>query len=189
MCAQLILIFTSSVCSEGVWGCKLATRQQVENNPSYTDLRKKCSGLFVYTPCKRLNTQTCQVIPIDELLFIFTNVPNVLFSFQNSDFILKFFASRLFHLHFQNIHLKEPPSYGECTEGCECREGFILDTQSNTCVRDTECPCHFGGKSYNEGDVVRSGCNRWYELNFIFYDLRRCCNRCSVKVAFNFMLK
>lgn len=49
-----------------------------------------------------------------------------------------------------------------CHSGCQCKQGYILDTLSKRCVKPTECPCHHGGKSYKENSTVQSDCNTWY---------------------------
>nr|XP_022911977.1 von Willebrand factor-like [Onthophagus taurus] len=38
----------------------------------------------------------------------------------------------------------------KCEEGCECEEGFVLDTKSNSCVLPQNCPCFFNGRSYDD---------------------------------------
>lgn len=61
----------------------------------------------------------------------------------------------------KNMHSLEYFSAGVCHAGCKCKEGFVLDTTSKKCVRPDECPCHHGGRSYKENEVVRDDCNTW----------------------------
>ncbi|XP_071749958.1 LOW QUALITY PROTEIN: hemocytin-like [Lepeophtheirus salmonis] len=44
--------------------------------------------------------------------------------------------------------------------GCVCKEGFILLTKdSKSCIPEKKCPCHHGGKSYEEGNRIKQDCN------------------------------
>ncbi|GJQ84808.1 Hml [Trypoxylus dichotomus] len=61
----------------------------------------------------------------------------------------------------KNMHVFEITTIQMCEEGCQCRDGFVLDSTSHTCVRPDECPCYLNGESYEEGDVtVQGGSNR-----------------------------
>ncbi|GJQ84810.1 Hml [Trypoxylus dichotomus] len=61
----------------------------------------------------------------------------------------------------KNMHIFEITTIPVCEEGCECMDGFVLDSASQTCVRPDECPCYVNGQSYEEGGVtVQEGCNR-----------------------------
>ncbi|XP_017781781.1 PREDICTED: hemocytin [Nicrophorus vespilloides] len=59
----------------------------------------------------------------------------------------------------KNMHEEDFVSAGICHPGCECKQGYVLDTQSKICVRPSECPCHHGGRSYKENSVVQNDCN------------------------------
>ncbi|XP_059485087.1 hemocytin isoform X2 [Neocloeon triangulifer] len=59
----------------------------------------------------------------------------------------------------KNFHERHNPVPAICKPGCQCKNGFVLDPLSNTCVRPTDCPCHHGGKSYSDGETVNEKCN------------------------------
>ncbi|XP_025836285.1 hemocytin [Agrilus planipennis] len=59
----------------------------------------------------------------------------------------------------KNMHSIEYATSSECHPGCQCKEGYVLDSHSNECVQPTECPCHHGGRSYGENAIVQSDCN------------------------------
>ena len=59
----------------------------------------------------------------------------------------------------KNMHSRDYTSAGICRAGCQCKDGYVLDTNSKTCVKPAECPCHHGGRSYTEKSVVQSECN------------------------------
>ncbi|KAJ8974052.1 hypothetical protein NQ317_002298, partial [Molorchus minor] len=59
----------------------------------------------------------------------------------------------------KNMHSPDYFSASVCHSGCQCKEGYVLDTTSKNCVKPTECPCHHGGRSYGENATVQSDCN------------------------------
>jgi von Willebrand factor len=61
----------------------------------------------------------------------------------------------------QNLHVLQTVAPTICKAGCICKKGFVLDTLSNTCVEAKKCPCHHGGRSYNDGDIIKEKCNDW----------------------------
>jgi len=64
-------------------------------------------------------------------------------------------------LLFQNMHI--PPQYSPaiCQPGCRCKKGYVLDAHTKKCIKPVDCPCHHGGKSYGEGDIIQEDCNTW----------------------------
>lgn len=58
-----------------------------------------------------------------------------------------------------NLHHYEPCTVAVCSQGCRCKQGYVWDTQSNTCVLPHECPCHHAGRSYEDGEEVEIDCN------------------------------
>lgn len=58
-------------------------------------------------------------------------------------------------------HSSREQSEAICYGGCVCKKGYVLDSISGACVRPDECPCHHGGKSYNDGDTIQDDCNTW----------------------------
>ena len=58
------------------------------------------------------------------------------------------------------MHLGEVSPAGSCEDGCECAPGYVEDEQG-ACVPATACPCHHGGRSYSQGDVIQKDCNTW----------------------------
>ncbi|XP_073969601.1 hemolectin isoform X3 [Rhodnius prolixus] len=56
-------------------------------------------------------------------------------------------------------HSSREQSEAICYGGCVCKKGYVLDSISGACVRPDECPCHHGGKSYNDGDTIQDDCN------------------------------
>nr|CAH7739498.1 unnamed protein product [Callosobruchus chinensis] len=59
----------------------------------------------------------------------------------------------------KNMHSPEYFSVSICHAGCQCKDGYVLDTSSKRCVKPVDCPCHHGGKSYKEKSTVQSDCN------------------------------
>lgn len=67
--------------------------------------------------------------------------------------------------------MHNPPQYTPkiCTPGCVCKTGYVWDSVEKNCVKGNECPCHHGGVSYSDGDMIQEDCNTWYcILNFFF---------------------
>lgn len=46
-----------------------------------------------------------------------------------------------------------------CKAGCVCPDGYV--EENGTCIAENSCPCHFNGKSYQSGDVIKKDCNQW----------------------------
>lgn len=58
-----------------------------------------------------------------------------------------------------NMHIPIERSPAVCTSGCICKSGYVLDAPHGACIKEKDCPCHHGGKSYNEGSVIQAECN------------------------------
>ncbi|XP_054713671.1 uncharacterized protein LOC129223130 [Uloborus diversus] len=58
-----------------------------------------------------------------------------------------------------NIHHHQPCTVAVCVPGCRCQKGYVLDSSKGACILPQTCPCHHGGQSYDEGQVVRMDCN------------------------------
>ncbi|GIX94553.1 SCO-spondin, partial [Caerostris darwini] len=54
----------------------------------------------------------------------------------------------------------QPCTVAACHPGCMCQNGYVLDATSGACVEPYNCPCHHGGKSYEEGEEVKMDCNK-----------------------------
>ncbi|CAH1788460.1 unnamed protein product, partial [Owenia fusiformis] len=52
-----------------------------------------------------------------------------------------------------------------CQAGCQCADGYVMDDSSRVCVKEEECPCMHGGKSFREGDTITMDCNLCTCLN------------------------
>lgn len=63
----------------------------------------------------------------------------------------------------KNMHANVSSSTANCRPGCQCKDGFVLDTMLKQCVLPEQCSCHHGGKSYSEGERIREDCNTWWE--------------------------
>lgn len=62
-----------------------------------------------------------------------------------------------------NMHITCPTA--SCRkEGCTCPKGQILSPQGK-CITADECPCHYQGKSYKDGEVIKRDCNHCYCSN------------------------
>ncbi|CAL1296415.1 unnamed protein product [Larinioides sclopetarius] len=59
-----------------------------------------------------------------------------------------------------NYHHHQPCTVAVCSPGCKCQKGYVLDTTSGNCVQPHNCPCHHGGRSYEEGEQVTMDCNK-----------------------------
>lgn len=69
------------------------------------------------------------------------------------------------------MHSPDFFSASVCHSGCQCKEGYVLDTSTKRCVKPTECPCHHGGRSYKENSTVQSDCNTWSVSFFLYFYL------------------
>ena len=47
-----------------------------------------------------------------------------------------------------------------CIPRCVCAPGYVEDDTGN-CILASRCPCHHGGRSYQEGDAIKQKCNTW----------------------------
>lgn len=59
----------------------------------------------------------------------------------------------------KNMHNYHESRTLECHPGCVCKKGFVFDSTTKKCVAPTECSCHHGSQSYNDGAVIKSDCN------------------------------
>ena len=59
----------------------------------------------------------------------------------------------------RNMHESVTQSPAICKVGCVCKDGYVKDSPSGSCVKERECPCYHGGKSYKETSVVQDDCN------------------------------
>ncbi|XP_075969965.1 hemolectin isoform X2 [Anticarsia gemmatalis] len=60
----------------------------------------------------------------------------------------------------KNMHLPPTSTSTECRPGCQCKKGYVLDTNSKKCIRPADCPCHHGGRSYPDGHTMQEECNK-----------------------------
>ncbi|XP_063867870.1 uncharacterized protein LOC135104399 [Scylla paramamosain] len=58
----------------------------------------------------------------------------------------------------QTMHLRPVPSE-LCRPGCVCAQGYVRNVDTGICTPHNSCPCHHGGRSYEEGDVLNDQCN------------------------------
>lgn len=61
------------------------------------------------------------------------------------------------------------PAWKSCKPGCVCKKGYIFDSSNGQCVLPDNCPCHHGGKSYAEGNIIQEDCNTWYCIGLIVF--------------------
>ncbi|VVC41699.1 Hypothetical protein CINCED_3A025143 [Cinara cedri] len=59
----------------------------------------------------------------------------------------------------RNMHDPPQSTPAICYSGCVCKKPYVLDSFTKECVLPTECPCHHGGKSYNNSETFYQGCN------------------------------
>lgn len=66
--------------------------------------------------------------------------------------------------------MHNPPKYTakNCHGGCVCKKGFVLEPITKECVKPADCPCHHGGRSYADQEVVKEDCNTWYANSLTF---------------------
>ena len=50
----------------------------------------------------------------------------------------------------------------ECTEGCGCPEGQVLE--NDRCVDVNSCGCKFNEQTYKNGMWIRKDCNYWWDI-------------------------
>lgn len=61
-------------------------------------------------------------------------------------------------MNFDSVQCKS-----DCSPGCVCPPGYVLDQGKghNECVKEDECMCYYHGKYYNKSDRVLVECNEW----------------------------
>lgn len=59
----------------------------------------------------------------------------------------------------KNMFNYTPVKSVECTSGCACKSGLVLDSFTQTCIEPEQCGCHHGGKSYQTGEHIKAECN------------------------------
>lgn len=69
-------------------------------------------------------------------------------------------------LLLKNMHDPPQSTPAVCYSGCVCKKPYVLDSFTKECVLPSECPCHHGGKSYNNNETFYQGCNTWYVKYF-----------------------
>ena len=45
--------------------------------------------------------------------------------------------------------------------GCRCLGNTVWDSKLTKCVNASECPCHYNGRTYKQGEYLNWDCNRW----------------------------
>ncbi|KAL6266408.1 hypothetical protein P5V15_003260 [Pogonomyrmex californicus] len=58
-----------------------------------------------------------------------------------------------------NMHIWKEQTSSVCTSGCVCKSGYVLDAPNGVCIKQEDCPCHHGGKSYKQDSVIQAECN------------------------------
>lgn len=58
-----------------------------------------------------------------------------------------------------NMHIQSDQAPSVCTSGCVCKFGYVLDALNGACIKEEDCPCHHGGKSYTQASVIQAECN------------------------------
>ncbi|KAL0131073.1 hypothetical protein PUN28_002574 [Cardiocondyla obscurior] len=58
-----------------------------------------------------------------------------------------------------NMHVQNDQTPLACTSGCICKSGYVLNVPNGICIKEEDCPCHHGGKSYTQGSVIQAECN------------------------------
>ena len=56
-----------------------------------------------------------------------------------------------------NMH-EEMKAIESCKPKCVCAPGYVEDEEGQ-CIPFKECPCHHGGKSYQDQDIIKQRCN------------------------------
>eukprot|EP00095_Tigriopus_kingsejongensis_P005171 maker-scaffold237_size242172-snap-gene-1.26 protein:Tk05171 transcript:maker-scaffold237_size242172-snap-gene-1.26-mRNA-1 annotation:"Hemocytin" len=46
-----------------------------------------------------------------------------------------------------------------CQPRCSCQDGYVLEQSSGRCIKPSQCPCHHGRRSFNEGETIKKDCN------------------------------
>ncbi|CAL4060988.1 unnamed protein product, partial [Meganyctiphanes norvegica] len=59
----------------------------------------------------------------------------------------------------KTMHIRPLDISGTCRPGCMCQAGYVREPDSGICIKHQECPCHHGGKSYSENDLIQEECN------------------------------
>ena len=63
------------------------------------------------------------------------------------------------------MHMSFPERGAVCVPGCVCADGYV--EEEGQCVAATSCPCHHGGRSYAQSDIIKKDCNTWYSACFL----------------------
>ena len=58
-----------------------------------------------------------------------------------------------------NMHLLQKDKIG-CTPECICKSGYV-ENLDGKCILPKQCPCHHGGRSYQNDDTIKQKCNTW----------------------------
>jgi len=58
-----------------------------------------------------------------------------------------------------NMHILYEQTPSVCTSGCICKSGYVLDIPNGVCIKERDCPCHHGARSFKEGSVIQQECN------------------------------
>ena len=59
----------------------------------------------------------------------------------------------------RNMHFAQREKT-ECLPDCVCKSGYVKD-KDGKCILPKQCPCHHGGKSYNNEETIMQKCNTW----------------------------
>nr|XP_022910496.1 von Willebrand factor-like [Onthophagus taurus] len=151
-------------------GCNCPPGQTLDNNdqcipigecPCVLDnIRYPAEFIFIDTNDK--SKHVCEnalwtITPAtDEELGEFPNIEDLENQCNRNDFFVFSGCKRTNEETCLNKHLNERPNFDDCQSGCECMEGFVMDTELNMCVRPEDCPCMYQGISYPDDAIINN---------------------------------
>nr|XP_045582104.1 hemocytin-like isoform X3 [Procambarus clarkii] len=59
----------------------------------------------------------------------------------------------------QTMHSSVMTWEDKCRPGCACATGYVRDPETDTCILRSDCPCHHGGRSYQDNSSISQDCN------------------------------
>ncbi|XP_022909389.2 von Willebrand factor-like [Onthophagus taurus] len=153
-------------------GCNCPPGQTLDNNDQCIQIaecpcvldntRYPANFTFIETSDDKNNKHVCEnalwtITPAtDEDLIDYPSLEDFENKCYREDFLVFSGCKRINEVNCWNIHLNERPNFDGCQSGCECMQGYIMDTELNKCVKPEDCPCLHQGISHPDDAIINN---------------------------------
>lgn len=76
----------------------------------------------------------------------------------------------------KNMNYYKEDKAVQCKKGCACKDEYVFDEATNSCVEPTTCTCDNGGKKYLTDGRITKDCNECICMNAEWFCTNRKCD-------------